>query len=138
MNKYNPCRSGVASNLSIPCCPPIIGQGSAIPESARVNICTSSFVLGAPIVATQPPVVNVGTTPASVTTTAAAVAASNAAVNTYNPATRFSQYFPPAPLPFMPPSMFRVPNNDPKPSVVTCTPLRRYESTAETIAKGGR
>ena len=136
MYKYNPCAPGISNNTrSVPLCPPIVGQGAAIPESARMASvgCISSYVLGTVVATTLSPIVNVGTVPASVTT--AARSQSTMTVNTYDPATRFSQYFPPAPLPYIPPSMNRVPNNDPKPSVEPCVPAQRYESTAETLAR---
>jgi hypothetical protein len=44
--------------------------------------------------------------------------------NPYDPATRFSQYFPPAPLPYVCPE--RIPNNDPKPSTRECIPITRF------------
>lgn len=144
MYKYNKCNQSEILRLyppiTIPCCPKIVGQGSAIPESARMasEVCGISYVnqstiknpTGTPLI-----VVQVGTTAASITTQERANNIINAANDPYNPATRFSQYFPPEPIPYVAPVCIRIPNNEAKPSTTPCIPLQRYESTAESLAK---
>jgi hypothetical protein len=58
----------------------------------------------------------------TVTNRAAQVVA--AANNPYNPNTRFSQYFPPAPIPYCPPVKYVI--ADTLPSVNTCRPIQRF------------
>jgi hypothetical protein len=70
------------------------------------------------------PYVAVGTVPASVSMGIQRDRVLATATNPYNPETRFSQYFPPAPIPYCRP--IRYPSNDPKPSVNTCLPIRRF------------
>lgn len=140
MYKYNPCAPGIAHNKRLvgPYLKPVVGHGSAMPESSRMTAeqCTNVVVNHVPLKitpSTPPPFVPVQTTAASVTTAAAAQAAILQETNQYVPATRFSQYFPAPPLVYMPPSMFRVPNNYPLPSTRPCIPNNRYQSTAESL-----
>jgi len=118
----------------------IEGLNSAIPESARLvaERCSTIIVSvqsggstqqtnvqltpGAPI-----PYVDVGTKPASATTYQRGNNVLNIAIDPYNPATRFSQYFPPPPLPYVCP--VRMPSNDPKPSVRPCNPISRFPNS---------
>ena len=136
-------------------CPPVQGkEPGAIAESSRltaqVAACGSAWVQTVPgprcsvsepsggiiRVAVPPagplPVVEVRTTPASLTTQQAATATLFDATNPYDPATRFSQYFPPPPLPYECP--VRYPNNDPKPSVRDCVPVTRFMGSAQQAA----
>lgn len=138
-----------------PYCPPVQGkEPGAIAESSRltaqVAACGSAWVQTVPgprcsvsepsgsiiRVAVPPagplPVVEVRTTPASLTTQQAATATLFDATNPYDPATRFSQYFPPPPLPYECP--VRYPNNDPKPSVRDCVPVTRFMGSAQQAA----
>ena len=136
MYKYNPCPQTTYNGRTMPYCKPVVGRGSAIPESTRVlaETCSTTYVLGQPVV-NQPTLVPVQTTPASSTTAAAARAVQQQESDPYNPATRFSQYFPAEPLPYIEPRTMRVPSNEPLPPVVVCVPNNRYESTAETLAR---
>jgi hypothetical protein len=79
---------------------------------------------------TPTPSVAVGTTPASVTMSIRAQQVQQASTNPYNPATRFSQYFPPAPIPYCRP--MRYPSKDPLPSVNVCQPIRRFTGIPDT------
>ena len=140
MYKYNPCAPGIANNKRLfgPYVKPVVGHGSAMAESSRMTAeqVTNIVVNHVPLTiapSTAPPFVPVQTTPASVTTAAAAQAVILQETNPYVPATRFSQYFPAPPLEYMPPSMFRVPNNYPMPSTRPCIPNNRYQSTAESL-----
>jgi len=120
----------------MPYCKPVVGQGNAIPESTRVmaQTCPTTYVLGQPVT-NQPTLVPVQTIPASATTAAAARAVQQQESDPYNPATRFSQYFPAEPLPYIEPRTMRVPSNEPLPSIVPCQVVKQYESTAETLAR---
>jgi hypothetical protein len=139
MYQYNPCAPGIANNLrSVPYVKPVIGHASAPPESTRVTAetCTSTFVNRVPVTiapSTSPPPVPVQTTSASATTAAAAQAVLLQLNNPYVPATRFSQYFPAPPLPYIMPYTMRSPNNYPKPTTRDCIPIRRFKSSAETL-----
>jgi len=89
-------------------------QGSLFPQTTIVTMRPGD----------TPPYVTVGSVSASTSTVAKQQQILEAANNPYNPATRFSQYFPPAPIPYCRP--IRYPSNDPKPSVNTCLPIRRF------------
>jgi hypothetical protein len=87
------------------------------------------------------PVVEVGTVPASQTTKNAAnvITTGSDTWDPYNPKTRFnqyftrfSQYFPPDPIPA--PCPFRMPSNDPKPSTRECLPIQRFMGSAQEAA----
>jgi hypothetical protein len=117
-------------------CPPVVGQGSAITESARVssNVCPRCVING--VVTNTPPVlVPVQTTPASQTTQALARATLLQQSDPYNPATRFSQYYPPASIPEVITSTTIISKMNPVTSVNQCRPFVRYESTAETLRR---
>jgi hypothetical protein len=98
-------------------CPAFIRQPGSLDCQAATTTqaVTQAVVPGAP-----PPYVTVGTTPASVTTQMKQQQAVGAAE-------RFSQYFRPAPLC---PLVVRYPSTDPKPSVNTCLPIRRFTGVA--------
>ena len=81
------------------------------------------------------PYVEVGTTPAHLTTQQYATAAVANNFDPYNPATRFSQYFPPTPRPYICPE--RIPNNLPIPRSV-CVPVTRYEGSQASIERQAR
>jgi hypothetical protein len=144
----------------IPYCPPVIGSGSAMSESARMaeQVCRSAWVTSiagpqcvsdisnAPVsqtvrfeVPVRPgapmPYVQVGTTPARLTTQQYATAAVFNNYDPYNPTTRFSQYFPPAPRPYICPE--RIPNNLPIPRSI-CVPITRYEGSQASIERQAR
>jgi len=153
---YKQCGFGPVYNLrSVGYTPPVVTNVAAVPESVRVTAetCPSLFVTtnviapcaanstisvvttnkqttliptvpGAPI-----SYVTVGTVPASRVVQAKAQAAVAQSFDPYNPDTRFSQYFPPAPAPYCPP--VRPPNNDPLPSVNVCLPIRRFTGVTE-------
>lgn len=153
------CPVGRVTKAGNPYCPPPQSPGSAKPESARLAeqqcrlaIVTTqigppatttdscSFVsettrVIVPVPASAPmPYVPVGTVPARITTQQAASAAVFAASDPYNPATRFRQYFPPAPLPYICPE--RIPNNLPIPTSV-CIPVTRYEGSLAEAKRDG-
>jgi hypothetical protein len=157
------CPIGRVTKAGNPYCPPTQSPGSAIPESARLaeqqcrtaivttqigppcEIATSNASSGAPVSQTvrvevpvpagaPPPYVVVGTVPARITTQQAATAAIASGYDQYNPATRFRQYFPPAPLPYICPE--RIPNNLPIPTSV-CIPVTRYEGSMAEAKRDG-
>jgi hypothetical protein len=148
---YKQCGFGPVYNLrSVGYTPPVVTNVAALPESMRMSaeVCPTLFVttttseivttnsttcitttynqkLSVPTIPGAPlSYVTVGTVPASVGVAAKAQAAAVTASNPYNPDTRFSQYFPPAPIPYCPPA--RSPNTDPRPSVNTCLPIQRF------------
>lgn len=133
----------------------IVSPGQAIPESMRMlrDQCPIATVTTqeAPSCATGPatqtvrvemrvpvaspmPYVEVGTVPARITTQQNATATVQAAYDQYNPETRFRQYFPPAPLPYICPE--RIPNNLPIPTTV-CIPVTRYEGSLAEAKRDG-
>jgi hypothetical protein len=155
--KYRPCpQPQQLAKTSVPFCPPAQAPGpGAIPESTRMirDQCPSAWVTtyqgpaagetcGAPeslttrTVRVQIPValsapmpyVEVGTTPASVTLQQTQTNTIAAASNPYDPATRFAQYFPPAPIPYICPE--RIPNNLPLPPDV-CVPITRFKGSTQ-------
>jgi hypothetical protein len=157
------CPVGRVSKPSIPFCPPPPSPGSAIPESARMakQLCRTAIVTtqrgpacesassnptaGEPVSQTvrvvvpvppggPMPFVEVGTVPARITTQQAATAVVGTAYDPYNPATRFRQYFPPAPLPYVCPE--RIPNNLPIPTSI-CIPVTRYEGSLAEARRDG-
>lgn len=154
--RYRPCPPTQVQKASVPYCPPVQSNGpGAIAESSRLTAqlaaCGSAWVQTIPgppclvgdtsnggkiRVAVPPagplPVVEVRTTPASLTTQQAATATLFDATNPANPATRFAQYFPPAPIPYECP--VRIPNNEPKPSVRDCVPITRFMGSAQQAA----
>jgi hypothetical protein len=148
----------------IPYCPTPASPGSAIPESARMakQQCPQAWVTTqrGPTCETDPttgvtssspvsqtvrvlvpvapsgpmPYVQVGTIPARISTQQAATATIATAYDPYNPATRFRQYFPPAPIPYVCPE--RIPNNLPIPTSV-CVPVTRYEGSLAEARRDG-
>jgi hypothetical protein len=132
----------------IPFCEPVVGLGSgAVAESVRIaEKCETAWVtvpaggsgcdaargmvkLSVPVVNNELPVITVGTLPASATIQQRVNAIAMLESDPYNPATRFRQYFPPAPLPYVCPE--RIPNNDPKPSTRECLPIQRFKTSAD-------
>ena len=75
------------------------------------------------------PSVNVGTTPASATVTNKSRTILSQESNSYNPDTRFRQYFPTPPIPYQCPE--RIPNNYPKPSTTPCLPIQRFQGSSK-------
>ena len=151
------------NKASTPCCPPprnysvstAVAPGQSIPESMRMlaQQCPTAVVTTqeGPSCATGPasktvrevvrvdpaapmPYVEVGTVPARITTQQNATAVIQAGYDQYNPATRFRQYFPPAPLPYVCPE--RIPNNLPIPTSV-CVPVTRYEGSLAEAKRDG-
>jgi hypothetical protein len=139
--KYNYCNQRPFINcqprntVTVNCCPPqptISDQYSAVPESIRIQSDTcnnaqySTFVtvqsgISIPIIAGAAiPYVDVGATPASSTT-------SLQRLNVLTATTRFEQYFPPAPLPYVCP--IRIPSNEPKASQIPCNPISHFPNS---------
>ena len=135
------------AKTSVGYCPPVRVARAALSESDRIatigagcmatvtqiaagscdqsGSSTGPQTTQVPIVAgCPPPYVPVGTVPASVSMRIQRDQVLAAENNPYNPATRFSQYFPPAPIPYCRP--IRYASNDSKPSVNTCLPIRRF------------
>ena len=129
------CPPSRPNKTSVVCCPspPIPDHIAARSESDRIASLhgpakvrvASSPLCGLPTVSTAtilvrpgdtPPYMPVGTVPASTTTSRKQQQAVEAP--------RFSQYFPPAPIPYCRP--MRYPSNDSKPSVNVCLPIRRF------------
>ena len=132
--KYKYCNQPRTA-ITVNCCPPqptISDQYSAVPESVRMQSDTcnkaqySTFVtvqsgISVPIIAGAPvPYVDVVATPASSTT-------SLQRLNVVTATTRFEQYFPPAPLPYVCP--IRIPSNEPKASQVPCNPISHFPNS---------
>lgn len=157
------CPIGSVTKAKNPYCPPVSSPGYPIPESSRIaeQQCRNAIVttqrgpscedatsntegggpvsrtvrVVVPVPAAAPmPYVDVGTVPARLTTQQAATAAVTTASDPYNPATRFRQYFPPAPLPYICPE--RIPNNLPIPTSV-CIPVTRYEGSMAEAKRDG-
>ena len=147
------CYNSQPNTRSIPYVPKLVpteNQTKTVPESVRISreICATAVVtvppplpcygspIASPITTKLPipvipgypvPLTEVGTTPASLTTLQKSQFTWTAAQNPYNPDTRFTQYFPPAPVPYQCP--IRVPSQDPKPSVLTCQPIRNFQGS---------
>jgi len=85
----------------------------------NVQQSTTPVTPGAPI-----PYISTSAPAASFTVTNRAAQVVAAANNPYNPNTRFSQYFPPAPIPYCPPVKYVI--ADTLPSVNTCRPIQRF------------
>jgi len=100
-----------------PATPNCVGNGGN--GSSNVNQSTTPVTPGAPI-----PYVPTGTLAASVTVQQQAARVVAVSMDPYNPATRFSQYFPPAPMPYCRP--VRYVKADTLPSVIQCRPIQRF------------
>lgn len=150
-----PCQVAYPIHPSIPYTPklkPTIAQTNSVPESVRlhakdcanvtVTVSDSSPLYGLPIYAVENPpnrlylpvipgypmpMTEVGTTPASQTTQRRALVTQIVAKDPYDPDTRFTQYFPPKPVPYQCPA--RLPSNDPLPSVRICQPIRTFQGS---------
>ncbi len=72
--------------------------------------------------------VAVGTVPASATLRRTAQQIQIVESDPYNPVTRFTKYFPPAPLPYVCPE--RLPSNEPLPPATECIPPQRFQGSA--------
>lgn len=150
-NPYCPPPRNYGGELST-----IVSPGHAIPESMRMleQQCRTAIVtvqegpscsstgstsqtvrveMRVPSAAPMP-YVEVGTIPASVTTQQNTTAVIQTAYDQYDPTTRFRQYFPPAPLPYVCPE--RIPNNLPIPTNV-CIPVTRYEGSLAEAKRNG-
>jgi hypothetical protein len=92
---------------------------NSIPEKIRIQV---------PVRSESIPYIPTTTTPASVTTSQLRANIQLSESNPYDPATRFRQYFPPAPLPYICPE--RIPNNEPKASTRPCLPIQRFHGSA--------
>jgi len=146
----------MSSKYTYGCCPSrwnsIEGLHSAIPESMRISAgaCNpssfqystfvtvpsgdmNSLLTSVPIVAGGPiPYVDVGTTSASATTNQRGLNVVNAATNPYDPATRFSQYVPALPRPYISSICpVRTPSNEPLPSSKPCIPITHFPNSTE-------
>jgi hypothetical protein len=145
--RYNHnCSIPVNNMRSIPLCEPMPSPGpGAVPESTRIAVepCTTAWVAATPKSVCDPqptktqvavipgmpyPIVDVVTVAASKTIQQQKQALENLTSDPYNPATRFSQYFPAPPIPYCPPT--RVPNNDPKPSTQPCRTVVRFQGSS--------
>jgi hypothetical protein len=128
-------------------CPPVKTPGSGHdsgitpPDSGRIamNAYTPKWVTTPVVVncVTQKvttqvngngvlPYVEVGTTPESVTTANRGLAAQQTPVTT-TVDSRFAQYFPPAPRPYVCPE--RLPSNEPAAPDRPCVPITRFEGS---------
>ncbi len=107
----------LTSNPDVPAPAPAV-------DTPRVKIVQIPVAPGA-----EMPYVSVQTVPASNTVQQRAQAVIALATDSYNPDTRFSQYFPPAPIPYECPE--RIPNNEPKPSTADCIPITRFHGSAQ-------
>lgn len=154
-SKYKHCavRTGraLAANTELcdTLCTPGIADPGAIPESARMTAeqCATMVVTtlahtpcsaanrvtqDVPVVpGSSIPVMPVMSIPASVTIQQKAADAVFNESNPYDPATRFSQYFPAPPLPYVCPE--RIPTNEPKPSTAPCLPIQRFQGSRAAL-----
>ena len=94
-------------------------EGNSGSNQSNVLQSTTPVTPGAPI-----PYAPVGAPAASFTVANRAAQAVAISVNPFNPKTRFSQYFPPPPMPYCPP--VRYVKADTLPSVNTCRPIQRF------------
>jgi hypothetical protein len=138
----------VNNQRSVPYCPPLASPGpGGIPESSRItteqcgiawvqtvttNPCNPQPVVISTIVTpgAPMPLVNVTSTPASATIQKQKQIIANNVSDPYNPDTRFAQYFPAPPLPYVCP--VRLPSNEPPASLQTCQPIRRFQGSTVT------
>ena len=97
--------------------------GTYMPPTGRIQKIQVPFIPGSP-----PPYATIQTVAASVTTRQNAITTIAESMNPYNPAMRFSQYFPPQPPP--PPCPVRSPSNFTAPSVITCIPITRFKGSS--------
>ncbi len=96
-------------------------------ESVAITIVdTGAYQRIQGIGATAP--VTAGTVPASATLRRLTQQAQINESDPYNPITRFTKYFPPAPLPYVCPE--RLPSNEPLPSTAECIPIQRFQGSA--------
>ena len=137
--KYNRCPPK-AKLIDTPAC--CLGQTSspgpgAIPESVRVAseqcnkawLTTPDSKLNVTVIpGTPPPYAVVQSVPASVTTRNNALTTVALSVDPYNPATRFSQYFPPPPIPA--PCPVRPQVIQPPPLNINCVPVTRFKGSS--------
>jgi hypothetical protein len=126
-----PTEAWVTTQIGPTCIVDVPPQTSTV-CSVGSGVTTTRRVLVPVAPAAPMPYVPVGTTPASLTTQQRVVDTNSQAYNPYNPSTRFSQYFPPAPIPYICP--MRIPNNDPKPSTRDCIPITRFHGSAYEAA----
>ena len=94
------------------------------PPSDAPNKILVPTSIGVPI-----PLVTVGTKSASRSQQERAYNIIFRQTNPYNPDTRFNQYFPPPPIPYVCPE--RLPSNDPLPSTAPCLPLQRFQGSVK-------
>lgn len=137
--KYNRCPSNAKRIVTKECCPvpPSPGPG-AIPESARMasDQCSSLWLtteagqkIQVPFIPGTPPAyATVQSVPASVTTRQNATTTVALSADPYNPATRFSQYFPPPPIPL--PCPVRPQVIQPPPMPAQCVPITRFKGSS--------
>ena len=113
--------------------PPVCSaQSDPIQSNPVVNTSTnlSYNKILVPVLPGYPmPIQTVGTIAASSTTQQRALSVIQQESDTYNPDTRFRQYFPPAPTPYQCPE--RIPNNYPLPSTAPCLPIQRYQPSSK-------
>jgi hypothetical protein len=95
------------------------GGGGSTVEKVKISVPSNP--------GTAPVPVPVSIAPASLTTQMKSADVLLAAQDPYNPATRFSQYFPPQPPGVECPE--RLPNRDPKPSTRDCVPVSRFHGS---------
>ena len=151
--KYNPCPPQPKLRFEAPYEPHQSSPGpGAIPESVRITseqcnpvwlttavvpMCQSTITtqtgrvqkIQVPFIPGQPPAYAViQSVPASLTTRQNAIATVAQGANPYNPATRFSQYFPPAPVPL--PCPVRPQPIQPPPQPDNCVPITRFKGSS--------
>jgi hypothetical protein len=122
-----PSFAWVTAQIGPTCIVDVPPQQSTIGSAGSGTVTTRRVLV--PVAPAAPmPYVQVGTTPASLTTQQRVSDVNTQAYNPYDPASRFTQYFPPAPIPYICP--MRMPNNDPKPSTRVCVPITRFHGSA--------
>ncbi len=100
-----------------------------VAQTSSMTVAATEKLLVPVYPGNTPPVVPVQTMPASITTQQRAISVAAVESDPYNPATRFAQYFPAPPIPYICPE--RIPNNYPLPSTRPCVGVTRFASSAE-------
>ena len=103
--------------------PVVTPAGVQFPPTGRVQKIQVPFIPGTP-----PAYAVIQSVPASLTTRQNAIATVAQGANPYNPATRFSQYFPPAPVPLPCPIRPQVVQPPPQPD--NCDPITRFKGSS--------
>lgn len=136
------CATAWVTSPAAPASYDTIGAGIVLNNMSGVQIeCQTSIPwtgstqptqrIQVPVIPSQgPPVVVLGSQPASVALQQKTAVRRLMESDPFNPTTRFAQYFPPAPVPA--PCVVRLPNTNPPVPLIPCIPPTRFQgSTVE-------